>query len=241
MKRMIKAIFRKVFGPLFFVLAMSVPSYAQVAPVLWAFDFDSATETFAALDPVLKQGTVAVSASASTTLTGTNAFTNVARGDYLLIKSGTTQYEVSVVARASASSITISGPAITVTNATFQYRTLITSTDVNSDQGSFRVGSINRGLASFNLTQQVATGGVDIRLVCRPHPSSKFVQVWPVQTDTTAAAAYINYTTGTAAQKAIPITEPYYSCKFGFKVGSADDGDDLTTNTESMYLFFAKN
>ena len=230
----------KIFRSLLLVAALASPAMAQTSQnmVLFQYDLDSATETFAALSPVLNDGTVAVSASNSTTLTGTKAFTNLAVGDYLRINAGTTFYEASVTNRASASSITLSGSAITVTAGTFQYRTLSTSTTLNSDVGSISVANADRILASFNIGQQVATGGVDVRLVCRPHPSSAYVQVWPTQTDTTAAAAYINYTTGTVAQKAIVIDAPYSVCKFGFKIGSGDDGNDLTTNAESVSAFF---
>lgn len=202
--------------------------------VMYQNDLDSTSETFCALEQTVKRGTVAVSASNSTTLTGTNAFTNVAVGDYMFIGG---LYNAAVIARASASSITLSGSAITVTDVGFTFRTIHCSTTLASDVGSFPVARGSKVLASFNIAQQVATGGIDVRLVCKANPLSAWIQVWPVQTDTTAAAAYINYTTGTIAQKAISISDPYTFCKFGFKIGSGDDGDDATTNAESISAF----
>ena len=225
-----------VFAP---ALAMAQPAGAPLtSDILFHYDIDSATETFCALGPIVS-GTVAVSASASTNLTGTAAFTNVLVGAMLHIVTPTATYDRGIAVRTSANAVVISGAAITVTDAVWSYRNPVCSTTLASMDGSFNVSRYNSALVTFNVAQQVATGGIDVRLVCIANALSTWVQVWPAQTDTTAAAAYINYTTGTVAQKAIPLSDPYTRCKVGFKIGSADDGDDLTTNAEAFSVFVA--
>jgi len=108
------------------VAALVAPSSAQVPTqsiILAAhYDLDASAYTYCRTVGISGRaddrpipGRVLLAAAASTTVTGTNAFANVAVGDVLIINDGGTTYERVVEARASANSITISGAAVTLT------------------------------------------------------------------------------------------------------------------------------
>jgi hypothetical protein len=241
MKTLTKSLLLKVFGPLFFMALMSVQAMAQVAnpaspTVLLQYDLDSTTEIFASLDAAVVNDPVPVSAAGSVTLTGTNAFANVAVGDYIKIYTPTANYERSVIARASANSITISGAAITVTNGTMQHRTLRSTATLISDVGSFDVSRYQGFTVQIDITQlslvTPGTSSIDARILCRAGANAQWLQQYPVLAPPTVAASYVSsVAVGGWARE---ITGRFSECRVGLKINAADDAVDTLTAAEQV-------
>lgn len=74
----------------------------------------------------------------------------------------------------------------------------------------------------FHLDQMVVTGGIDMKIECREDAASTVTTVYTSP----------NYTSTGTIRVIIP--ENYYQCRMGFKIGTSDDGGDLTTNLEKI-------
>lgn len=231
-----------------FLCLGAAPSFAQQnfipidVTLAAAWDLDSTSFTYCrtvgasgvATDKN-KLGRVKITAAASTTVTGTNAFANVAVGDILYINQGATggpgglssgiMLQRVVMARASASSITIDVSS-TFTNASWEYRTLQCGTA--STSGAFSIDAWRALTVDFHFDQCVLTiaGCVIYQLECRSRgPGST---TWNIVSGPT--------TLGTTGNTAITTTTPYSECRVGVKLQSADDAGDLTTNAEKFTI-----
>lgn len=156
--------------------------------------------------------------------------------------NGGESYINSVVARASASSITIntalSGEVNpTLTSATLYYRTLTCGTGVNS--GSFSLSRYGRTTVQIDVTQLVlavpGTSTIDARILCRTSGSAQWLQIYPVLTPPAVTATYVGLAVVGGWAKEIQGT--YHSCRVGLKINAADDGaGDASTNAEQITI-----
>ncbi len=181
-----------------------------------------------------REGNSAVTAAASTTVAATTAntfpFLFVSVGDVLFFKDTVGAVTVRyVTARASGDSITVDA-STTVTAANFTFLKVSCGTAVTD--GWINVAGWKTKKISTYIEQMNVTGGIDVRWECRDATiDSQIVQVYP-------ASGANNYTTaGITSGTSVVIEEPWDACRIGYKIGSADDGGDLTTNTEQIHAW----
>lgn len=231
-------------------LALIVPATpadaadVQFGHVAFVWDADSTSFTFPLLlgrDGTIfgggNQGQAPISAANSTTVTATTALTApfalVSVGDVIEIRVDNTVYVRTVIARADADGITISGAAITVTAVPFQWYKLATSTS----GGWFDVTgaeSITFYVQPINIA--VDAGGVDLRADCKGgHPGAEAVQVYPAYTDGSGDTATNLSAEGFADYIRATITGDYASCRIGIQVDD-DDAVDTTTAAEEITI-----
>jgi len=212
---------------------LAAPALAQdKRDVTYEVDYDSATETFCLLDTTQATTSAPVQTSgSSTTLTAVSGspFSEVAVNDKLIISQGGTSYTRVVSARASATSITLD-VAVNVTSASLKYQKLRCGT--TTADGWFAM-SRRAGTIDINVGQLNVTGGLDVRVQCAA-TGGQPRQVYPALTPPTSTASYINFTA--VGGMAVGIPDPWDKCRVGIKIGSADDGGDLTTNQERVTI-----
>ena len=181
-------------------------------------------------------GTVAISAAASNTVTGTNAFTDVAIGDELTINTATASYLVGVTARASASSITVSyrlpttgaTSTLTFTNVTsWTYQKISCSTGVTVPPTISNTIPMNYGPLALTLTvfQFNVTGTIDWNVLCRPSPASGWSQIAPVLAADAIGPTYRQVTAASAPGVLDP--GPWYECRVGIWINGTDTGPNI--------------
>jgi hypothetical protein len=214
---------------------------AYTRPVTAKYDLDSTTETFCALNTREIDGPGRITTSgSSTTVTAVGSaepFTDVAVNDQLVITGVIGQHVRTVVARASATSITVDAAVdLSATGGyAFQYRVL--SCGTGATDGWFGVSSLSATTVTIDITQIVATGGIDVRIQCASGSNVAAArQVYPLLTPPAAGPTYLNFPTATASGVAVEITGSWSRCRVGMKIGSADDGDDATTNREQVTI-----
>lgn len=183
--------------------------------------------------------TTGSSATLDAVTAGTNPFVNVAAKDVIAVRSqdGSTALRV-VISKASSDQIVVNA-VITIVNSPFQFYKHVCGTTAES--GWIDVGNyVNRSIV-FSIAQVAVTGGIDVRVECRdPGIGSPPVQIFP--SCTTGACGTVQAYTGIAgitSTTKIVIPEPTGSCRVGMLINSADDGGDLTTNTEQITITFA--
>lgn len=179
--------------------------------------------------------TSGASSATVTTVSANAAFDVVAVGDMLLISpdgaSVTTPALRRVVTRASADSITVdSNITIATAGANFRVWTLTPGTGVAAD-GWFRMDA-RPATIQVQIDQLNVTGGIDYSLECGMSPLGSST---PITSDSVATANLTAVGTVT-----LVVAEPYDLCRLGLKIGSADDGNDLTTNAEKITVTVAR-
>lgn len=235
-----------------FLIAVSVPiqptARAQIVSetmqILYRYNLNATSETFCNLGQEFSIP-VRVADATSTTMTGTGAFTNVAVGDMIRgtdqPASGGETFTNSVVARASADSITIntalSGEVNpTLTSATIFARNISCGTGINS--GAFPISKYGRTTIQIDITQMVlvtpGTSTVSTRLLCRTGNLSQWLQVYPVLTPPTVTASFVDLAVVGGWAKEVNGT--YSQCRVGMKIVAADDAGDTGTNAEQVTI-----
>lgn len=81
---------------------------------------------------------------------------------------------------------------------------------------------------TFQIDQMDVTGGIDFKVECQDGTTTST----PVNVYPGTAGGATNYTATGAVR--IVISEPWYQCRVGVKIGSADDGADTTTHAEKL-------
>lgn len=183
---------------------------------------------------------VTVNSSATTDeVIDNDPFTPVSAGDLLQVDLGTGPQNVllrAVAVRTSASQVTV-GAAWNIDNsdAGYNFGWKKTTCGTAATSGWISVAGFNKFTLTFSLIQISATGGVDVQMQCRGQDvGAQPVQVFPSCT-TGACNTFQNYTTaGIASSTTVVGNEPWGECRIGVKIGSADDGGDLTTNAEQI-------
>ncbi len=165
-----------------------------------------------------KIGRVPISATAaSTTVTGTGAFANVAAGDILYVNVlGVTQIKV-VTARASADSITIDSQfsAAAVTNLKWEYRTLVCGVADNSGAVSFD------GFHSMTWQIQVdaiTAASLDYQIECRLLGAASGWTIVIGPTNKTATGRFKEV-----------INDGWHECRIGIKMNTDAGGAEQIT------------
>ncbi len=237
-----------------FLLLLAAPVVAQEtrsANFTYLYDLDATAITYCRLEgangdpfgggrngPANIQ-TTGSSATIDAVTAGTNPFVNVSAKDVIAVRdnAGATSLRV-VISKASSDQIVVNS-VITLASTPFQYYKTVCGTTAES--GWIDVGNyVNRSIV-FSIVQVAVTGGIDVRVECRdPGIGSPPVQIFPACT--TGACATVQAYTGIAgitSTTKIVVPEPTSSCRVGILINSADDGGDLTTNTEQITITFA--
>lgn len=130
-----------------------------------------------------------------------------------------------LTAKASDDSATID-TAVTVGAAGVGFQFLNRSCGTAATSGWFGVSGWTSGTALIEITQINTTSGIDYTLECKH--AFPWATAVPVITNSAAVTA-----TG-----AVPLvwSEPYDYCRVGIKLDSTDDGNDLTTNLEKIFI-----
>ena len=244
---------RRLLPLLAFLLLATLAEAQQIrsANFTYLYDIDATAITYCRLEGIdgnpfasARPGpanikTTGSSATTAAVTASTNPFANVAVGDVIeaVTTDGVRNLRV-VIAKASADSITVNSAWNLGTSIPFGYRATVCGTAATS--GWIDVSNYTNRSIVFSLVQVVATGGIDVRVECMdPGIGSQPVQVFPTCT-TGSCATVQNYTTaGLASSTKIVIPEPTAFCRVGILIHTADDGDDLTTNTEQITITFA--
>ncbi|TXH14896.1 MAG: hypothetical protein E6R03_08345 [Hyphomicrobiaceae bacterium] len=229
------------------LLALPSMSYPQAVnpvsfDVVYLYDVDEGTETFCSLSspnqPIPVPEKIQAAASLTVTAVSGSPFLNVAVGDQLSVtNSDGTPYRLSVVARASASSITVAGldstgvlyTAITLTNASFTYRDLACGTGIND--GVIDVSRIRaKVFLGYISVSSLGSGNLRMRIQCRTAPGVPWVQVLPALTPPAVTATYYGWATTVLGVFSGTTIDGYGQCRVGFSLSGTDTGaDDLVS------------
>ncbi len=220
---------------------------ASTLPLVVNYDLDSDTMTYCKsvgvgnnadfvwrdqLQPVTTSGSSSATLAA-VTASANGPYDNLAVGSLLRFNiasgdgpsfGGAPTYRY-LTAKASDDSATIDTAVLVgATGVPFQY--LNRSCGTTASSGWFSVSGWTAGTALLEISQIVTTSGIDYTLEC------KHAYPWA-----TAVTVLTNSAAVTAAGT-VPLvwSEPYDYCRVGIKLDSTDDGDDLTTNTEQIFI-----
>lgn len=224
----------KRFFAILTLLSLAVPSMSGAnlkrRIELWDYnlggtDQAATTETFFVLGPEPgTDGSNLIQATASTTVTAVSGtpFSSAAVGDMLIIRdSGGLLYRKAIIAKASGASITVSMPAITLTNASFKLRSIRSGTATSN--GSFNVGEFRGYTIQVSLDNvSLTSGGIEIRIQCRTDPDAAWTPAYPV---TLPPAAQVPFTATVAGAYNFPTNGVYDSCRVGLRLTGTDDAD----------------
>lgn len=226
-------------GPLPFVKAQSNTTYSIVEN----YDLDSATLTFCRLQPDPIQGLGLITTSGSNTVvtaaTGT-PFAGLGENDVLYGLSAATGAQETryITTWTSNVSVTVnaavdwSSPA---TGINFSYKHLYCGTTAND--GWFDVSGFVYSSIIVNVQQLNTTTGIDFRWECRNSaPGAAPVQVCPTTINTFRTVTVAGITDGAVN---CAVEEPYAQCRVGMKLNTTDDGGDLTTNREQIFISYS--
>lgn len=236
-------------------------SYAQdtrKATYITNYDLDATDYTYCvttgntggAWDPNIPgKGNVETSGS-STTVTGVtgaaDSFGPPAAGDIVFFKKNDGSVLIRyIVTNADADTITVNTAVdLDVTGGVaWEWRKVTCGTGATN--GWIDLAGFTGKKISLEITQMVATGGVDFKFECRDNTyvSTSHV-VYPGESSDcgvngTLASAVCNVASGATGSWDLVFTpeEQWDACRVGVKIGSADDGDDLTTNAEIINIY----
>lgn len=242
---------RRFLAVLLALLPAVAAAEQQKATFVSVYDLDATTTTYCVTTgqggtafgaPMPAPAPVSTSGS-STTVTATTAstapFAQVSVGDILFFRqSGGSTITRYVTARASSDSITInSATTLTAAYFTWMKRTCGTA----ATDGWISVAEWKTKKLTFRLEQVNVTGGISVVWECRDATyDTQPVRIYPNEGDGcgvggTYSSGFCNFTTAGIDSRLSIITEaPWDACRIGFKIGSADDGGDLTTNAEQI-------
>jgi hypothetical protein len=127
--------------------------------------------------------------------------------------------------------------AFTTTNTSTVFAWYDLQCGTAATDGWFDLAGVENKSITFQLDQINATGGVSARVECKDGALGSLAnQVFPSCT-TGACDTYQNYTTaGIASRTKVHLNEPETTCRVGLKIGTSDDGNDLTTNAEQVTI-----
>lgn len=238
-----KRITSLLLGLLLIPLWSSGQGRDQGFPILEVYDLDATDLTYCNTGAIAKgDGTVTTSGS-STTVTAavTTAFNAVAAGDtiYFNLPSGRV---VRYIASVTDGDTLVLTAAVNITAAApFEYRERACGT--TATDGWVNVQDYDTRNIILQIDQVVATGGISVHWQCKGRGDQAGpVKVWPGNGadcgSGTLSSGLCNFATGTTHAFSVVIDEPWAQCRVGLKIGSADDGDDLTTNAENVNIYF---
>lgn len=172
-----------------------------------------------------KAKTTGSSASLTSFVASSGAFTFVSPGDLLLFDVGGTPVERTVLTKADANNVTVETPVDLTAGYAYGYRNLRQLT--SAEEGWVSVRNAQSVTFIIEIAQMVGTGGIDDYVQCRvPGSSAPVVNVFQ---DNLTAAGRTVYSIDLRVRG-------YDQCRFGLRWATNDDTDDLTTNKEKITL-----
>lgn len=185
-----------------------------------------------------------VTAAASTTLTAVSGtpFADVAVGAMLnIVDTNGVATKRSVTIRASATSVTLSGSAVTITSGKIQGDSFNVSCGTTSAFGWFNVTGSNKFQVQVDIGQQVNTGGLQFHLQCRATPEGAVVQVYPALTFPTVTPSYSSaLASGTTGSFLLGTQDVFSQCRVGMMIATTDDATDTGVNAEQISIFLVQ-
>lgn len=227
------------------VLALLIPAkYSNAGSTSNAeftvkYDLDATEVTYCTLGPARAlPGLVETSGSSVTTteVADTDPFAGLAAGDILIAsKDSTNRFVRSIITFTSASEVVVD--AAWDLSADYQVSARELECGTGAENGWLDVGGFDVWAVLLEIDQMNVTGGIDVRIECRTgNLNASPVQVFP-ETDPGASNTYQNYD-GTAGIELRTLTIGngyiFQQCRVGIKIGTSDDGGDLTTNAERI-------
>jgi hypothetical protein len=199
--------------------------------------------------PIPGVGRAETSAS-STTVTGVtgaaNSFGPVSTGDIIYFQTAGGAAIIRYVAsNADDDTITVNAAVNLDVDGGYAFSFLKVTCGTAATDGWIDVSGYAGKKISLEITQMVATGGVDFKFECRDNTTvSTAHQVYPGEssdcgTNGTLTSGVCNVATGTTGTWDLIFSpeEQWDACRVGVKIGSADDGGDLTTNAEIINTY----
>jgi hypothetical protein len=249
---------RFLFIPALF-LAVSVSAQeTRKAHLNLSYDLDATDYTYCVATgndgspwspPISGLGRVETSGS-STTVTGVtgaaNSFGPVSTGDIIFFQAaGGTALIRRVATNADDDTITVNAAVDLDITGGYAFTWLKVTCGTTASDGWIDVAGWAGKKISLEINQMVATGGVDFKFECRDNTFATTAhQVYPGEssdcgTNGTLTSGVCNVATTTTGTWDLVFTpeEQWDACRVGFKIGSADDGDDLTTNAEIITAY----
>lgn len=170
--------------------------------------------------------TTSYSASAVSCVSSSSAFLPVSTGDLIQVNDvfGRPNY-ASIFTRTDANTAALDR-SLDLTQsgcASYKYRKLVAGTAAYD--GWFPVAGWGQTTVQIDVTQLNVTGGVYLQVECQAYPAQTTANVL-ASSNITAVGSY-----------AVAIPEPWDTCRVGMKIGTSDDGGDLTTNTEKISVY----
>jgi hypothetical protein len=235
-----KGYFAKKFGLALTIAAITGDAFAQDTvrrTELFKYNLNATTATYFVLGPDPgTAGTALIEASASTTVTAVSGtpFANVSVGDMLIIKnSDGVVYKKSVIAKATGASITVSLPAITLTNASFTWRKLAGGTAATN--GGFPMSGFQTFTVQVVVDQiSLGSGDINVWLECRASPDATWAPAYPVAVPPAAQTPFSVTAVGSYLLQSQGAVE---SCRVGLNIDGTDDGADTGSNAEYVSIF----
>lgn len=221
------------------------------------YDLDATSYTYCVttgqnggpFDPPIPGNGRLTTVGSSTTVTGVtdsaDSFGPVSVGDVLYIATAPQTNVIRyVTARASADSITVNS-AISLAAAGSAFSWMKVTCGTGASNGWINMSAYAGKKLSLEITQMVATGGVDFKFECRDNTAVSTVhQVYPGETDAcgtnaTLSSGICNVATATTGTWDLVFSpeEQWDACRVGVLIHTADDGDDLTTNAEIINIY----
>jgi hypothetical protein len=244
MKKVLAVLALLLSVPQVVLAATPAPTEVQTLPLCADFDLDSTSYTYCNspgrntgvmagwIKAPLRVTTSGSSATVTSYTASSGALASPGAGDFFRVVIDGVPVDRYIVTNADDNTVTlnsaidISSTTAFPTGATYWWRDVTTGTTATSGW------VITEGVAQANFTVQLdqanVTGGIDLRVECQDAaPSATSVYVFPAT----------NYTSFPSTVRVV-IDEPWYRCRVGFKIGSADDGGDLTTNAEKITVTY---
>jgi hypothetical protein len=192
----------------------------------------------------------AETSGSSVTVTGVtgsaDSFGPVSTGDIIYFQTAGGAAIIRYVAsNADDDTITVNAAVDLDVTGGYAFSWLKVTCGTGATNGWIDIAGWERKKISLEITQMVATGGVDFKFECRDNTTvSTAHQVYPGEssdcgTNGTLTSGVCNVATSTTGTWDLVFTpeEQWDACRVGIKIGSADDGDDLTTNKEIINMY----
>jgi len=235
---------------LFPIFAFSQTVQPVVFDALYLYDADEGSEQFCSLitpynSPIPVSDKIQAAASLTVTAVSGSPFANVAVGDQLLVtNSDGTTYKLSVATRASATSITVAGlnnstgselASLTLTNASFKYRTLSCGTGINDGVIDISHGR-NKAIGVFISQSSLSSGNLQLRVECRTGPGGVWYQMAPSLTPPAITPTYYGYATTVLGKFAATSIDGFMQCRVGVSLSGTDTGADDHVSVQVSWI-----
>lgn len=222
--------------------AQTDDTHGRTIPLMVNYDLDSTSYQFcsstgqlglvrqADIPVKLKVKTTGSTTAVTAVTAGTNPFQNIAVGDILTFPVsgvspvGTTDstygqtVTVYVAARADADNITASSALDLSAGYPFTWRKVTCA----ATGGWIPVRNASLVQFLLQIDQLNVTGGIDYKVECRQRGAVDLIETQAIGNLTAVGTIRVG------------ITDPYDDCRLGVKIGTSDDGGDLTVNLEKL-------